>query len=148
MPISTRSCVVDASLVVRVLQPGHPEIVELWLKWLDSGWRICAPSLLVYEVTNALYRSARARRTGSQPLAASLEDLSQMKLELVSDAGLSRRAAELAWILDSPAAYDAHYLALAERLDSELWTCDRKLAQRIAEKLPRLRVSVPTPADA
>lgn len=144
MPSSPRSCVVDASLVVRVLQPGHPEIVDLWLTWLDSGWRVCAPSLLVYEVTNALYRSARARRIGPQPLAASLQDLEQMKLELVSDIALSRRAAEMAWALDLPAVYDAHYLALAERLDSELWTCDQKLAQRIVEDLPRLRVSVPT----
>jgi predicted nucleic acid-binding protein len=146
MPSSPRSCVVDASLVVRVLQPGHPEIVDLWLQWLDSGWRVCAPSLLVYEVTNALYRSARARRIGPQPLAASLEDLGQMELELVSDVPLSRRAAEIAWALDLPAAYDAHYLALAERLDSELWTCDKKLAQKIGEDLPQMRVSVPIAA--
>jgi predicted nucleic acid-binding protein len=133
------------SLVVRVLQPGHPEIVDLWLSWLDSGRQVCAPWLLVYEVTNALYRGARARHTGLQPLAASLEELGQMKLELVSDLTLSRRAAEMAWTLDLPAAYDAHYLALAERLDAELWTCDHRLAQRLGENLPRLRVSVPTP---
>ena len=144
MPISTKSCVVDASLVVRVLQPGHPEIVDLWLNWLDSGWQVYAPSLLVYEVTNALYRSARARHIGLQPLAASLEELGQMKLELVSDLPLSHRAVEMAWTLDLHAAYDAHYLALAERLDSELWTCDQRLAQRLGENLPRLRISVPT----
>lgn len=84
--------------------PGTPQIVDLWLNWLDSGWRVCAPSLLVYEVTNALYRSARARRIGPKPLAASLQDLEQMKLELVSDVALSRRAAEMAWALEPPAA--------------------------------------------
>ena len=143
MTSSTRSFVVDASLVVRVLQPGHPEVVDLWLKWLDSGDQAYAPSLLLYEVTNALYRSARARRIGPRALAAGLEELGQMRLELVGDLPLSRRAAELAWTLDLPAAYDAHYLALAERLDSELWTCDQKLARTIGDRLPRLRVAVP-----
>jgi predicted nucleic acid-binding protein len=143
MTSSTRSCVVDASLVVRVLQPGHPEVVDLWLRWLDSGRRPCAPTLLVYEVANALYRSARARRIGPQPVAVSLEELGQMKLDLIADLPLSRRAAELAWTLDLPAVYDAHYLALAERLEAELWTCDQKLAQRVGDQLPGLRVLVP-----
>src|SRR5713101_1942270 len=97
MTSSTKSCVVDASLVVRVLQPGHPEVVDLWRRWLESGCQPYAPSLLVYEVTNALYRSARARQIGPEPIAASLEELGQMKLALVADLFLSRRAAELAW---------------------------------------------------
>jgi predicted nucleic acid-binding protein len=137
---STSSCVVDASLIVRVLQPGHPEAVELWRQWMDSGRLVYAPWLLLYEVTAALHRSARAGRGGPQALAASLEELGQMNVELVGDLPLSRRAAELAWALDLPAAYDAHYLALAERLGAELWTCDGRLAQRLGDRGPRLQV--------
>lgn len=140
MPSSTRSYVVDASFVARLLQPGYPEVVDLWLTWLGSRGQVSAPSLLVYEVTNALYRSVRARQLGPQLLSASLEELAAMKLDLVTDLALSRRAAELAWELDLPATYDAHYLALAERLDSDLWTCDEKLAKRIGGQFQRIRV--------
>ena len=122
MASSTRSCVVDASLVVRLLQPGHPELVDLWRGWLESGCQPRAPSLLVYEVTNALYRTSRARNVGPRPLASGIDELGRMGLELVADLALSRRATELAWSLDLPSTYDAHYLALAERLDAELWT--------------------------
>jgi predicted nucleic acid-binding protein len=125
---------------MRVLQPGHPEVVDLWRLWMDAGRLIYAPSLLLYEVTAALHRSARAGRVGPQALAASLEELGQMNVELVADLTLARRAAELAWTLDLPAAYDAHYVALAERLGAELWTCDGQLAQRLGDRVPRLQV--------
>ncbi len=137
---STSSCVVDASLIVRVLQPGHPEAVDLWRQWMDAGRRVYAPSLLLYEVTAALHRSARERQLGPQILAASLEELVEMQVQLVGDLPLVRRAAELAWTLDLPAAHDAHYLALAERLGTELWTCDASLAQRLGDRGPRVQV--------
>lgn len=38
------------------------------------------------------------------------------------------------------AAYDAHYLALAERLGAEFWTADRRLAQQVAGELPWVRL--------
>jgi hypothetical protein len=38
--------------------------------------------------------------------------------------------------LSLPAAYDAHYLALAERVGAEFWTTDRRLANKVREALP------------
>jgi predicted nucleic acid-binding protein len=35
-----------------------------------------------------------------------------------------------------PAAYDAHYLALAEWLGGQFWTADGRLARRIQASLP------------
>jgi predicted nucleic acid-binding protein len=35
-----------------------------------------------------------------------------------------------------PAAYDAHYLALAELLEGEFWTADGQLARRVQPSLP------------
>ena len=143
MASSTTACVVDASFVVGLLQPGRPEIVDLWQAWMDDGSRVHAPTLLLFEVTNALYRIGRAMKASPMVLTASLEELDQLDLELTADIPLARRAGELAWGLDLPAAYDAHYLALAERLGATLWTCDEKLARRVVGHRPRIRVSVP-----
>jgi predicted nucleic acid-binding protein len=143
MPSSRTACVVDASLVVRLLQPGSPGIVDLWQGWIDGGCRIHAPTLLVYEVTNALYRLARSAGLSPRALAAGLEELGLLDLDLEADPSLTRRAGEIAWALELPAVYDAHYLALAERLDATLWTCDAKLAKGVAGRAPRIRVAVP-----
>ncbi|MCU0571091.1 MAG: type II toxin-antitoxin system VapC family toxin [Oculatellaceae cyanobacterium Prado106] len=34
------------------------------------------------------------------------------------------------------ATYDAHYLALTERLNAEFWTCDRRLFNTVQARLP------------
>ncbi len=48
------------------------------------------------------------------------------------------------WVLarqwNLPASYDAAYLALAELMDYELWTADRRFAGGLRKKVPRLRV--------
>lgn len=59
-----------------------------------------------------------------------------MPITLYGDRDLHRRALSLAKQLSLPAAYDAHYLALAERLNAELWTADRCLAERAQPTMP------------
>jgi predicted nucleic acid-binding protein len=39
-----------------------------------------------------------------------------------------------------PAAYDAHYLALAAQLGGEFWTADAKLAGVVQAELPWVRL--------
>lgn len=60
-----------------------------------------------------------------------LENALSLDIQLYGDFALHQRAIELARQFNLPAAYDAHYLALAERLDAEFWTCDRRLVQAV-----------------
>jgi predicted nucleic acid-binding protein len=42
----------------------------------------------------------------------------------------------LATRFNRPAAYDAHHLALAEMMNCEFWTADRRLFNVVKDKLP------------
>jgi predicted nucleic acid-binding protein len=54
---------------------------------------------------------------------------------------LHLRAVELAALHNLPAAYDAHYLALAERLGIECWTADEKLCNSVRHQLLWVRLA-------
>ena len=45
----------------------------------------------------------------------------------------------LAARFNRPAAYDAHYLALAEMMNCEFWTADRRLFNVVKDELPWVR---------
>lgn len=53
------------------------------------------------------------------------------------------RALILASRSDLPATYDAHYLALAEELDCEFWTADKRLARATNGAFPWLHLVDP-----
>jgi predicted nucleic acid-binding protein len=50
------------------------------------------------------------------------------------------RAFDLANRLNRPAAYDTHYLALAEHLDCEFWTADERLTNAVKSTLPWVKL--------
>ena len=60
-------------------------------------------------------------------------------VRLLHPTNISLRAFDLAARFDRPAAYDAHYLALAEMMEGEFWTADGRLYNAIREYFPRIR---------
>ena len=128
---------VDANLVIRlVADPEDEAVLQLWERWDDEGRQPAAPALLYYEVTNALYRYRRMGLMGPVSMRLALQAALSLPLRLYQDAGLHRRALDLAERFDLPATYDAHYLALAEQLGAEFWTADRRLVQAVHTELP------------
>ncbi len=99
-----------------------------------------APPLLPYEVTSILRQRLRAAAPIPLELAiVHLEDFLSVPIELRNPLGLHRRALILADTYELPAAYDAHYLALAEHLDCPLWTDDRRLLRLVGNRQPFVR---------
>ena len=122
--------VIDANVGVwsAVQGPGpSPEAVQDWLAGLD---KIVVPGLWVYEVTSALYR----HRLQGWPPAEIDQALTRVLVipdEIVHpDRSLVASAYAWAIRLGQGAAYDAFYLALAERLGAEFWTGDKRLYNR------------------
>jgi predicted nucleic acid-binding protein len=126
---------VDASVVVRFIQKKpSAEVSALWGGWIDARLPLHAPTLIHYEVTNALRQASKAGGLTSGAFRQAIRVACQLPIELYGDEALHLRASELAADHGLPATYDAHYLALAERLDVEFVTADAKLAQAVEGK--------------
>ena len=124
---------VDASLVVRYLMdPEDDRIQRLWKKWDSEQCPLAAPTLVYYEVTNALYKYQKQGLSLSAVRIAQRAALA-LPLILYGEAGLHQRALEIAQRFSLPATYDAHYLALAEQLGADFWTADRRLARSVKD---------------
>jgi len=122
---------VDASLVIRLVLKQNDAVQKLWEHWTSEGYRLVAPTLLYYEVVNGLHRYQRAGvikpNTGKEALQTALA----LPIELIGEADLHQRAGEISAKYNLAAAYDAHYVALAEWIDIELWTADTRLVNTL-----------------
>ena len=128
---------VDANLVLRlVADPADEPIQHLWEHWDSEGKRLAAPTLLYYEVANVLYRYQHLGYLSASAVQLSFRAALALPLELHREPDLLWRALSLADKFSLPAAYDAHYLALAQLLEGEFWTADGRLARTVQPSLP------------
>jgi len=135
--------VVDASIALKWIlnETDSSKALTLLADWNDREIEVYAPSLLVYEVTNVLYRRVRK---GEMPFYDARRGLTEIiykvvEIEFPEDPAFNIRAMELGQKFGLPAAYDAHYLALAESKECELWTADTRLWNSIRGNLDWLR---------
>ena len=129
---------VDASLAIRLLESADPDSapVRLWRDWHEAERGIVAPSLLYYELTSALRRYVAHNELLPEEAIRLLDIALTLDITFYGDAELHRRALKLVESLSLPAAYDGHYLALAERLGAELWTADGHLVRSVHQAMP------------
>ena len=119
---------VDANVIIRlIVVPTDTAVQEHWEQWTGAQIPMVAPHLLYYEVINGFHQYLKQGKLDDRTHKSAIETALSLKIDLVGDANLHRRAAEIAQTFNLPAAYDAHYLALAERLNIDLWTTDAKL---------------------
>lgn len=108
------SCV-DANFVVKLVNnPSETSpYLTLWDRWEQSQTQIIAPTLLCYEVTNVFHRMRRAGQLLDKEAQQSLNNALNLPIHFYGDLQLHQKALEIAQQFNLPAAYDAHYLALA-----------------------------------
>jgi predicted nucleic acid-binding protein len=115
------------------------EARDLWRTWQSQGREIAAPSLLRYEVTSVLRKHVvRGWRTVEESQQA-LERALAFDIQYLEPANFHQQAFSLADRLGHSAAYDAHYLALAEYLAGEFWTADERLVNAVQSVFPWVR---------
>lgn len=127
------SICLDASAVVTLITNQEAtRMLALWQQWEEEKRPFVAPTLLYYEVSNALHQYRRHGLISDDILAVNMQTVLALPIRLYMDSGLHLRAVALAAAYDLPATYDAHYLAVAERFGAELWTTDQRFHRKTA----------------
>jgi len=106
-----------------------PLHLALFEKWHVEQREVLAPSFWEAEVVSvirqAIYRNEINDLEGYQAVG----DFFDLKVEAVPlDRELCQQALDWAAKIQHSRVYDALYLSLAERMNAEFWTADRKLA--------------------
>src|SRR5258707_3696778 len=102
---------------------------------IKSGLEISVPTLFLYEIVAVLRKNSNRGLLTATDAVKYRDVLLAQPVQPIIDQGLLRRAHELAESLNRPSAYDAQYLALAERLNCDFWTADEKLFNAVRGQL-------------
>ena len=128
--------IVDASVVLRGFFPdeeGHAKAQSLIRAYAQGEIELHAPTLLPYEVTNAVLQAIRRDRIGPEKGREILTAFEGLGIPTVDVSW--QQTLELARTHDR-SAYDGAYLALAEEIGSKLVTGDRRLYNAVKDRLP------------
>jgi predicted nucleic acid-binding protein len=104
--------------------------------WGHKNMQLAAPMLFHYEIVAVMRKSVFQKLLSAKQAQQGLDILLSKDIQLLVDKGLLHRAYELATQFNRPTAYDSQYLAVAERLDCEFWTLDKKLVNAVSSTLP------------
>lgn len=135
MPNSSTICV-DANVAIEIITATAPsQITGFWEGWLQRQDTLIAPRLIRYELVNVIVKSRRAGAISDSTAADLMTAMLELPIMLRDTESIHYRALWLATRFNLSATYDAHYLALAEELDCEFWTADRRLARAVRDEL-------------
>jgi predicted nucleic acid-binding protein len=139
--MNTAEKVVDASLALKWVmeEPYSAEARTLLERWRDDQQKLTAPALFIYEITNALAKRVQRRNLTPSDAKQKLAFFLALGPTLSHLGGLHFRALEIAEKFKMSAAYDAHYLALAESRSCECWTADERLWNTVKAEFPWVR---------
>ena len=132
----SRRVVCDASALTALLIDGGPD--GQWVTAAVADAELTAPDLVDSETANIIRRHELAGLISADQAAQAHADLVDLAIERWPHELLATRAWELRLNLS---IYDASYVALAELLDVELVTLDRRIA-----RAPGARCTIATPA--
>src|SRR6266508_2650830 len=101
-------------------------------RWLDASHDYVAPDLLFPEVGNVVWKKVRRKELEETEGRQLVTDLAQVAVETVATRSLLQDALAVA-LTTGITVYDAMYLTLAVRLETEVVTGDDRFTDKIAE---------------
>lgn len=123
--------VIDTSALIRLFVPDgplHPEVETAFNRAATGADLVLAPHLLLAEAANVLLRKRRRDELSMEELRELLQAVESLPIRLCEHGPLLFPACALAQA-HGLSAYDALYLAVAERHSARLITNDEGLAK-------------------
>lgn len=132
---------VDAGVLIKlvVAEEDSDRADALWEQWKEDGVKVVAPALLLFELTSVLRKKVHRGLLEPEEGKRAFDTVHRLPVQVLAPSDLHRRAWELATRFNRPAAYDAHYLALAEMMNCEFWTADECLFNTVRDELSWVR---------
>ena len=130
--------VVDASVALKWFLRDEPD-ADRALNALQDGSLLTAPDIIISEVCNAAWKSARLGRITQAQVTEIATVIHRFFDAIVESTSLIVRAVEIAERLDHP-VYDCLYVALAEAENAYLITADSRLQAKVGRTQWKNRV--------
>jgi predicted nucleic acid-binding protein len=134
--------VVDSNILIAFGlsdEPLHTQANQLLATWKAAGTPLVAPHLFRSEITAVVRKVVYQQRITHEQGRKMLARLLVYPVEFHEDDALLKSAYEIAEEFNRPRAYDAQYLALAQRLSCEFWTADERLFNAVKDQFSHIR---------
>jgi len=120
--------VIDASVAVKAVLPNPMQAHCLRLVKSFADVQPAAPGLWACETTSAIAKAVHFDEITGKEGRQALVQLEALSVHLfIADAEQNLAAFEWTLRLKRASAYDSYYLALAQTLECDLWTADKRL---------------------
>ena len=119
-----------------VIDPGATLELAAAQARIRGDKELYAPTLWRSETLSALYEAVRREELGEDEVRTRIAYVNALKIRLLGDAVLRRRAWELAGELDLDTTYRAEYVALAQLQKCTLVSTDAAFLRRAADRVP------------
>jgi predicted nucleic acid-binding protein len=135
--MTARITVIDASLVIKAILPNEENTAcQAALAELTAA-RLAAPALWVYEITSTFAKAVHFGQITQEEGSAAIHQALALGVEIIPpDETQSLLAFQWTLKLKRAAAYDSFYLAIAEALEADFWTADRRLFRSLEAEKP------------
>lgn len=134
--------VVDANILIAfglADEPLHTQANQILAAWHVAKEKLTAPRLFRSEITAVIRKVVYQQRITPEQGRVMLAQLLMYPVGFHEDDILLKEAYELAVRFNRPRAYDAQYMALAERLNCEFWTADERLVNSTQGQFTHIR---------
>jgi predicted nucleic acid-binding protein len=128
---ASKKIVIDANIAARAVVRLADSVIYLALleKWHEEYASIFAPAFWEAEVVSVIRQYVYRKEITPPRAHDAIDDFFDLRVEVVPlDKDLCQRALDWAEAIGQSKVYDSLYLALAERLNADFWTADRRLA--------------------
>jgi predicted nucleic acid-binding protein len=120
--------VIDASAAIKAILPNPLQAHCLALVQTFAEVQPVAPALWAYETSSTIAKALHFEEITESEARRALEKLDTLGVRLfVPDADQNRAAFDWTLKLKRTSAYDSYYLVLAQALECDFWTADKRL---------------------